>query len=56
MKASSVIDCNPNLYDISKSIKTALGDKFQKLIKKTVNPYGLPGASKRIKETLKIII
>ncbi len=53
LKASSVIDCNPNFNDILKSIKAALDNKFQKSLKNTVNPYGSGGASKKIKETLK---
>ena len=53
LKASSVIDCNPNFLDISKSIKVVLDDKFQKSLKNTINPYWSGGASKKIKETLK---
>jgi GDP/UDP-N,N'-diacetylbacillosamine 2-epimerase (hydrolysing) len=53
LKASSVIDCNPNFFDISKSIKVVLDEKFQKSLKNTINPYGSGGASKKIKETLK---
>ena len=53
LKASSVIDCNPKSGDISKSIKIALQEKFQNSLKQTINPYGLGGASTKIKETLK---
>jgi len=53
LKATSVIDCNPNVKDISKSMEIALDEKFQKLLKNTINPYGIEGASYKIKEKLK---
>ena len=53
MKASSVIDVTPKFKDISKAIKKAYSEEFKKILKKTINPYGSGGASKKTYKILK---
>lgn len=53
LKAESVIDCQPEDKDITKSINKAVSKDFKKVLAKVVNPYGDKGASLRIKEELK---
>ena len=53
MKASSVIDVAPKFKDITKAIKKAYSEEFKKILKKTVNPYGSGGASKKTYKILK---
>jgi GDP/UDP-N,N'-diacetylbacillosamine 2-epimerase (hydrolysing) len=48
IKASSVIDCNPNKNSISKAIKKLYSSSFQNTLKTVKNPYGYGGASKAI--------
>ena len=55
LKASSVIDCEPNFYSIKKSIDTIYTDSFQDLVSKTSNPYGTGGSVELIIDTLKSI-
>ena len=55
MKASSVIDVTPKFKDISKAIKKAYSEEFKKILKKTINPYGSGGASKKTYKILKKI-
>lgn len=46
--ADSVINCSSSSDDIFASINKALDPSFRKLAREVVNPYGTPGASKRI--------
>lgn len=46
--AKSVINCSSASDDIFSSINKALDPSFRKLAREVVNPYGTPGASKRI--------
>lgn len=53
IKASSVIDCEPNKDSILKSFEKLYSKEFQETLKTTLNPYGDGYASKRIVEILK---
>jgi GDP/UDP-N,N'-diacetylbacillosamine 2-epimerase (hydrolysing) len=46
--ANSVINCSSSSDDIFASINKALDPSFRKSAREVVNPYGTPGASKRI--------
>ena len=50
--ASSVIHCSSSSDDIFVSINKALDPAFRKFAREVVNPYGMPGASKRIMRIL----
>jgi GDP/UDP-N,N'-diacetylbacillosamine 2-epimerase (hydrolysing) len=50
--ASSVIHCSSSSDDIFASINKALDPSFRKFAREVVNPYGMPGASKRIMRIL----
>jgi GDP/UDP-N,N'-diacetylbacillosamine 2-epimerase (hydrolysing) len=52
VKATSVIDCEPNDISITKAIGRIFSLEFQELVKTTVNPYGTGGASEAIIERL----
>src|SRR5574344_272497 len=53
IKASSVIDCEPNKDSILKSFEKLYSKEFQETLKTTINPYGDGCASKKIVEILK---
>ena len=53
IKASSVIDCEPNKDSILKSFEKLYSKEFQETLKTTLNPYGDGYASKKIVEVLK---
>ena len=53
IKASSVIDCEPNKNSIVKSFEKLYSKEFQETLKTTINPYGDGYASKKIVEILK---
>ncbi|QEZ88270.1 GDP-2,4-diacetamido-2,4,6-trideoxy-alpha-D-glucopyranose hydrolase / 2-epimerase [Aliarcobacter cibarius] len=53
IKASSVIDCEPNKDSILNSFEKLYSKEFQETLKNTINPYGDGCASKRIVEILK---
>ncbi|UCB56986.1 MAG: UDP-N-acetylglucosamine 2-epimerase (hydrolyzing) [Candidatus Omnitrophota bacterium] len=53
IKAESIIDCQPAKRNIEDAIKILYSEKFQKNLKKVINPYGDCEASKRIKAILK---
>lgn len=55
IKASSVIDCEPNKDSILKSFEKLYSKEFQETLKTTINPYGDGCASKKIVETLKSV-
>lgn len=55
IKAASIIDCEPVQNSIISAIRKLYSKDFQSRLKNVVNPYGKPGASKYIKETLKEI-
>ena len=53
LKSTSVIDCEPSSGDISRSIKKLYSTEFQNSLVSAENPYGYPGASKKIVKTIK---
>ena len=53
IKASSVIDCEPNKDSILNSFEKLYSKEFQETLKTTINPYGDGYASKKIVEILK---
>ena len=53
IKASSVIDCEPNKDSILNSFEKLYSKEFQETLKTTINPYGNGYASKKIVEILK---
>lgn len=53
IKATSVIDCEPNKVSILKGIEKAYTKDFKNLLNKTINPYGDGIASTKITETIK---
>ncbi len=55
LKATSVIDTIPEYKNIYQNINKAMNSKFQKVVKKTVNPYGNGGASLRTYRIIKKI-
>lgn len=55
IKASSVIDCEPNKNSILKSFEKLYSKDFQETLKTTINPYGNGCASKKIVEILKSV-
>tara|TARA_B100000787_G_scaffold160392_1_gene139390 strand:- start:16 stop:1176 length:1161 start_codon:yes stop_codon:yes gene_type:complete len=55
LKAKSVIDSNFEKKKILRSIKTLYTKSFQRNLSSVVNPYGKPGASKKILKTIKEI-
>ena len=55
IKASSVIDCQPNKKDIQKAFEKLYSNDFQESLKRTKNPYGDGIASKKIVDILKNI-
>lgn len=55
IKASSIIDCEPNKDSILKSFEKLYSKEFQETLKTTINPYGDGCASKKIVEILKSV-
>ena len=55
IKASSVIDCEPNKDSILKSFEKLYSKEFQETLKTTINPYGDGCTSKKIVEILKSV-
>ena len=55
IKASSVINCEPNKSLIYQAFLKLYSEEFQKIIKDTINPYGDGCASKKIVEILKTV-
>ena len=55
MKASSVIDCEPNVQSIERALETLYSPAFQKTLKEVANPYGDGCASEKIVEILKTV-
>jgi GDP/UDP-N,N'-diacetylbacillosamine 2-epimerase (hydrolysing) len=53
LQASSVINCRPEKSYIEKAIKKLDSKRFLVSIKKTINPYGKGGASKKIVKIIK---
>jgi len=52
LKAESVIDCEPNRGAILSALDKLFSESFNKTLPKTVNPYGVGGASEAIIKTL----
>ena len=55
LKASSVIDCEPNKASLSKAFKELYSPAFQESLKNVKNPYGEEMASKKVVDILKNI-
>ena len=55
IKASSVIDCEPNKDSVLKSFEKLYSKEFQETLKVVTNPYGDGCASKKIVEILKSV-
>jgi len=55
IKASSVIDCEPNKSSIHQAFVKLYSKEFQEAVKDTINPYGDGCASKKIVEILKTV-
>jgi GDP/UDP-N,N'-diacetylbacillosamine 2-epimerase (hydrolysing) len=52
LKASSVIDCEPRKDSISAALRHLYSAGFRQIVRGARNPYGEPGASKRIVDTI----
>lgn len=52
IKAASVIDCKPTRFSVSQALNLAFDPNFQESLLTSKNPYGEPGASKKIKDIL----
>ena len=52
VRSTSVIDCRCDIEEIKKAIDEALSSDFQKVAKKTLNPYGDGKVSSRIMSSL----
>jgi GDP/UDP-N,N'-diacetylbacillosamine 2-epimerase (hydrolysing) len=46
--SESIISCDPTSVQISESIMKLYSKDFQNKVKNAVNPYGMPGACKKI--------
>ena len=55
LKASSVIDCQPDFISINSAIDKIFTDSFQNFISKTINPYGDGGSVETIINNLKAL-
>jgi GDP/UDP-N,N'-diacetylbacillosamine 2-epimerase (hydrolysing) len=53
--ANSVICCPPNASLIKKALKKSYSNEFKNILLNVENPYGVGGASKKIKEVIKNI-
>jgi UDP-hydrolysing UDP-N-acetyl-D-glucosamine 2-epimerase len=51
--ADSVISCTNESKEITKAIQKALSEDFQSTLEAVINPYGMGGASHKIKEVIK---
>ncbi|HTU65144.1 MAG TPA: UDP-N-acetylglucosamine 2-epimerase [Steroidobacteraceae bacterium] len=52
LKAASVIDCAPDRAAISRAIDTLYTADFQRTLATVANPYGTPGAARRVVDVL----
>jgi GDP/UDP-N,N'-diacetylbacillosamine 2-epimerase (hydrolysing) len=52
LKASSVIDCQPEQVAISDALNRLYSAEFQQTLKSVINPYGESGASQRVVDIL----
>ena len=52
LKANSIIDSSEEYEDICNSLNKILSFPFKEKLKNTLNPYGTPGASKKIVEKI----
>ena len=55
VRAPSIIDCGETSEEIFQALSTALSKKHRNISKKTTGKYGVPGASKKIKDILRNI-
>jgi len=54
IKSGSVIDCLPEKESINKAFETLYSKDFMDILRNVENPYGNGGASKKIKDLIKI--
>jgi len=52
LKATSVIDCDPETDSIIEAIQSLFSDEFQSRLTSVINPYGVPGGSAKVVEIL----
>lgn len=52
LKASSIIDCEPQKKSIISAIHRLYEPEFQEKLKLTINPYGNGGSSEKVVEIL----
>ena len=52
LKAKSILDCSTNVSDIKKCLKLIYLPQFNKILTKTINPYGTGNATNKILEKL----
>ena len=55
LKSQSVIDCLPTKIEIERALTRLYSTEFQLLLKTTVNPYGVGGASNKVLQVIKNI-
>ena len=55
LRASSVIDCEPERHDILRAIQTSYSEGFRAALATATNPYGDGGASERIVRELETV-
>lgn len=55
LKATSVIDCEPERHAIRAAIEKSTTDEFRRVLQGTTNPYGDGGAGKRIVDVLESV-
>jgi GDP/UDP-N,N'-diacetylbacillosamine 2-epimerase (hydrolysing) len=52
LRATSVIDCDPETDSIIEAIRSIYSDEFQSRLTSVTNPYGVPGGSTKVVEIL----
>lgn len=53
IQSNSVINCSYKTKDISRALDKIYDHRFKKILKKSINPYGKPGSSKKIYNVIK---
>lgn len=53
LKATSILDCEPNEKDITKALGVLYSSDFKRTLERTINPYGDGGATEKILDTLR---
>ena len=52
LRATSVIDCDPETDSIIEAIRSIYSDEFQSRLTNIINPYGVQGGSAKVVEIL----